>query len=1050
MVLRFRRAGRADGGRFARRWLPGIGNQVLKSEIASRSFNIRCQSPLGMCHWLRHVVLGVVLLLATVSGAVSQEKRVALVVGVSAYKHANTLPNTLNDAKDIAAALSRLGFDVEIVKDPDRARLEAGVRRFGDRARGADVALFYYAGHALEYGGQNWLVPVQADLHTERDLRFETLEVDAVMDQIVSQARISLVILDSCRDNPFRHALTGTFREMLVGRGLAAPQTGASGTLVVYATAPGRVADDGAGPHSPFTAALLRHIEEPGVEIRRLITMVRQDVRQATGGRQTPWDSSSLEGQFFLRPVAADIEVIYWDSVRSSNDPADLQSYLSRYPSGVFADLARNRIARLRLEGSGAAAQDQKAAAEAQRAADQKAAAEAKKIADLKAAVEAKRLAEEKAAAEAAQRLADQQAAADAKRLAEQKAAAEAKRLADEKAAAEVAQRLADAKAAMEAKRLAEQQAAAEAKRVADAKAAMEAKRLADQQAAMEAKRVADEKAAMEAKRLADQQAAAEAKRVADEKAAMEAKRLADQQAAAEAKRVADEKAAMEAKRLADQQAAAEAKRVAEEKAAAEAAQRLADRKAAAEARRLVREKAAAEAAQRLADQKAAREAKRLADEKAAVEAKRLADEKAAAAAAEKLAEQKAAAEAAQRLADEKAAVEAKRLADLKAAAEAKRLAEEKAAAEAVQRLAEQKAAMEAKQLADRRAAEEAKRLAAEKAAADAARKLAEQKAGLEAAQRLAEEKTAAEAQRLAEQKAAQRLAQAKAEDDRQVAEQKIAMGTPRKETDPTTNGDAHAPADQGQADQGQADQVAAAEAARRYAEQRAAAEAALRGAAQREAADTARKVAERKLADQKATADAARKLAEQRAADAKEQKLVAQKADQDAARQRLADQRAAADAARQGPRASDEQKVAVLTPSVGATRRLEDTSRETGRPAQDADHPQVAMIPPKLDQNSEKRISAGTIFGTWCAGPVRMSISANRWEFRMPNGSEVDYPIEQYTIEGDHIVIQSSIGSKKVITEFSGITPNGIVQLRGKDSGSNWVDYNRAFARCR
>ena len=207
------------------------------------------------------------LLWGIVPGAVADERRVALVVGVSSYQHANRLFNTLNDAQDINASLQRLGFEVDMVSDPDRTALEASVRRLGDRARHADVALFYYAGHALEYGGQNWLVPVQADLHTERDLRFETLDVNAVVEQMEGQSRISLVILDACRDNPFRHVFAANLRELVVGRGLAAPQISASGMLVVYATAPGSVAGDGDGPHSPFTAALLRHIEDPNVEI---------------------------------------------------------------------------------------------------------------------------------------------------------------------------------------------------------------------------------------------------------------------------------------------------------------------------------------------------------------------------------------------------------------------------------------------------------------------------------------------------------------------------------------------------------------------------------------------------------------------------------------------------------------------------------------------------------------------------------------------------------------------------------------------------------------
>jgi hypothetical protein len=337
---------------------------------------------------LRRIVsLAFILLLAFVAAAdAADERRVALVVGVSAYQHANKLVNTVNDANGIAASLSRLGFDVETVIDPDRTGLEAAVRRLGDRARGADVALFYYAGHALEYGGQNWLVPVQADLHSERDLRFETLDVDAVIEQLEGQSRVSIVVLDACRDNPFRHILTGSHRELVVNRGLA-PQTGAVGTLLVYATAPGQVAEDGNGLYSPFTAALLHHLEDPGVEIRRLITIVRAEVRKATYGKQVPWDSSSLEGQFFLRPVAADVEAIYWDSVRNSNDPADLRAYLAHYPNGMFAELARNRIARFHF-------------AEEEKAAEQKAAENAKSLAEQKAAEDAKRLAAQKAAEE--------------------------------------------------------------------------------------------------------------------------------------------------------------------------------------------------------------------------------------------------------------------------------------------------------------------------------------------------------------------------------------------------------------------------------------------------------------------------------------------------------------------------------------------------------------------------------------------------------------------------------------------------------------------------
>jgi hypothetical protein len=303
-------------------------------------------------------VVGLILLLCQASGvpAGAAETRVALVIGASAYMHASHLPNTLNDARELANKLKNLGFAVETVTDPDRPQFEAAVRRFGQRAHGADAALFFYAGHALELQGRNWLIPVQANLQTERDLRFEAMDLSDVIEQIAGQARVSLVILDACRNNPFKQLLGPESRGSDLGGGLA-PQRAAMGTLIVYSTALGEVAADGNGPHSPFTAALLRHIETPGIEVRQLIGVVRRDVRQATFGHQIPWESSALEGEFFLDPTPVpapepnpapglrDAEVVLWDSVKDSHDPADLQLYITRYPNGMFAPLARSRFA---------------------------------------------------------------------------------------------------------------------------------------------------------------------------------------------------------------------------------------------------------------------------------------------------------------------------------------------------------------------------------------------------------------------------------------------------------------------------------------------------------------------------------------------------------------------------------------------------------------------------------------------------------------------------------------------------------------------------------
>jgi uncharacterized caspase-like protein len=231
------------------------------------------------------------------------ERRAALVVGVSNYKHAPVLANTLNDARAVASALGRLGFDVELVVDPDRGTLETAVRRLGQRAQVAEASLFYYAGHALEVNGQNLLVPASADIQSAQDLRFETVELDSVLDGISGRSRVSLLFMDSCRDNPFTKKLLIGSRS--ISRAGLGQIDSAVGTLIAFATAPGRVAEDGDTAHSPFTQALLDNIEQPGIEVRRMMSNVRRQVREATAGRQIPWENSALEGDFYFKPPAS-------------------------------------------------------------------------------------------------------------------------------------------------------------------------------------------------------------------------------------------------------------------------------------------------------------------------------------------------------------------------------------------------------------------------------------------------------------------------------------------------------------------------------------------------------------------------------------------------------------------------------------------------------------------------------------------------------------------------------------------------------------------------
>ncbi|MCU0985382.1 MAG: caspase family protein [Acetobacteraceae bacterium] len=318
------------------------------------------------------VVLAVLILVMGATEAFAQ--RVALVIGNGAYREAPALPNPVADARGVAAALERLGFRADLVLDADRTAMESAIRRFGEAAAGAEAALVYYAGHAVEVAGRNHLIPVSARIRSDRDLPFETIDFDAVMAQLEGRARVILVFLDACRDNPFRQRLMAGGTRGVAAVGLA-PVRGPVGTLVAFATAPGQVASDGYGPNSPFTAALLQHIETPGLEVRPMLGRVRQSVREATAGSQVPWENSSLEGEFFFRPAAAPqtlaalpareppaappaasrsgaspdgaAELLFWESVKDSRSIEELQAYLRRFPDGVFSDLARARISAL-------------------------------------------------------------------------------------------------------------------------------------------------------------------------------------------------------------------------------------------------------------------------------------------------------------------------------------------------------------------------------------------------------------------------------------------------------------------------------------------------------------------------------------------------------------------------------------------------------------------------------------------------------------------------------------------------------------------------------
>jgi peptidoglycan hydrolase-like protein with peptidoglycan-binding domain len=320
---------------------------------------------LGMAmRWvIKALLIGV--LATPLGGPVAAEERVALVIGNGAYRHTAALPNPANDATAVAAALERLDFTVALVVDGDKTVIADALRKFARSLRGADVGLFYYAGHGLQVDGSNYLVPIDAQLLDEADLEFEAINVDQILRLMEKSSPVNLLFLDACRDNPMAQSLATSMRtrSTTVGRGLAVAE-GATGTLIVYATRPGHVAEDGAGSHSPFTAALLQHIETAGIEVRQMLSRVRDAVLRATNEKQQPWDHSSLRGDFYFRPLPAtvsvtppepapepllaDKEALFWHSIKDSGNPEDFEAYLAQFPAGTFAALARNRIKALR------------------------------------------------------------------------------------------------------------------------------------------------------------------------------------------------------------------------------------------------------------------------------------------------------------------------------------------------------------------------------------------------------------------------------------------------------------------------------------------------------------------------------------------------------------------------------------------------------------------------------------------------------------------------------------------------------------------------------
>ncbi len=221
-----------------------------------------------------------------------QQRRIALVIGNANYQ-VGKLDTPLNDATDMANALKELGFEVILLKDSSKRQMDDALDQFTTRINQGYVGLFYYAGHGMEVEGENYLIPVNAQIKYEKDVEYESMPLGKILGRMEDAGnRINIVILDACRDNPFRKFWRSS------SRGLTAPSQATSGTLIAFATAPGKVASDGTGRNGLFTSYLLKYIKTPNMEVDSMLRKVRSDVVQNTNNYQVPWTSSSLIGEF--------------------------------------------------------------------------------------------------------------------------------------------------------------------------------------------------------------------------------------------------------------------------------------------------------------------------------------------------------------------------------------------------------------------------------------------------------------------------------------------------------------------------------------------------------------------------------------------------------------------------------------------------------------------------------------------------------------------------------------------------------------------------------
>src|SRR6185503_11851464 len=389
---------------------------------------------LGLFRWMLAAAASLL-----VCGPALAEKRVALVLGNSAYQNVAPLANPVNDSAKIASTLKEAGFDVvDSRRDLSAADTRRALRDFADRSRDADIAVVYYAG--IEVDGGNYLIPVDARLERDTDVYDEALSLDRVLIAIEPAKKLRLVILDACRDNPFARTMKRTVASRAIGQGLAKVEPTSPNVLIAYSAKAGSTAADGDGNNSPFTMALSHHLTKPGLDVRRAFGFVRDEVLKTTNNRQEPFVYGSLGGEDVplvpaprSAPAAAAPAPVpsaqaearrdYELALQIGNKSA-LNAFLVQYPDGFYASLAKLQLDKIVAEETRVTATEKARQAEQERA--RLAAEGAQKSQQAKAEAEAKAAEQARIAAEKAKQWAqDQAAAAEQKRVATESTAAE-------------------------------------------------------------------------------------------------------------------------------------------------------------------------------------------------------------------------------------------------------------------------------------------------------------------------------------------------------------------------------------------------------------------------------------------------------------------------------------------------------------------------------------------------------------------------------------------------------------------------------------------------